>query len=154
MNAIKGKCSHLQDINFTKVKPGKVTVLIGAKHTYLLVHREYCAGKDGEPVVVKTALEWLIVGGTKYNKLNMNCSVTNSNDIDVLNENITKFWSIDPYGIIPKSQLFIPDENRAFTILENLQLLKMVILRQGSCRQATTPSFQIIVTWQLSISKF
>ena len=106
----------IQDIEFPKVKSGKVTVLIGTNQSDLLVHRDYRTGKDDEPVAVKTALGWLIVGGTKFNKLNMNCNVINSNDIDVLNENIKRFWSIDSYGIIPKLQLLTPDENRALTI--------------------------------------
>ena len=72
MNAIKRKYFHLQHIEFLKVKSDRVTVLIGTNHTDLLVHREYRTGKDGEPVAVKTALGWLIVGGTKFNRLNMN----------------------------------------------------------------------------------
>ena len=62
--------------------------------------------------------------GTKLNELNMNCSVINSNDIDVLNENIKRFWSIDSYGIIPKLQLLTPGKNRALTILENTTAFK------------------------------
>ena len=119
MNAIKRKNTHLQDIEFPKVKSDKVTVLISTNHADLLVHREYRTGKDGEPVAVKTALGWLIVGGTKLNKLNTNCNVINSNDVDVRNENMKRFWSIDSYGINPKLQLLTPGENRALTILEN-----------------------------------
>ena len=94
-------------------------ILIGTNQADLLFHREYHIGQDGEPVAVKTSLWWLIVGVTKFNKLNMNCSFVNSNDKDVLNENIKKFWSIDSYRIIPKSQLLTPNKNRALTILEN-----------------------------------
>ena len=54
----------------------------------------------------------------------MNCNVINSDDIDVLNENIKTFWSIDSYGTNPKSQLLTPDENRALTILENTTTFK------------------------------
>ena len=70
--------------------------------------------KDGEPVAVKTILGWLIIGGTKFNKLNMNCNVINSNEIDVLTENIKHFWPFDSNGIIPKSQLLTHNGNRAF----------------------------------------
>ena len=54
----------------------------------------------------------------------MNCVVINSNDIDFLNKNIKKFWSIVSYGIISRSQLLIPDENRALTILVNTTVFK------------------------------
>ena len=54
----------------------------------------------------------------------MNCNIINSNDIDALNENIKRFWSFGWYGIIPKSQLLTPDENRALTILENTTAVK------------------------------
>ena len=77
-----------------------------------------------EPVAIKTALGWLTVGGTKLNKLNMNCNVINSNDIDVLNKSIKRFWSIDSYGIIPKLQLLTLNENRALTISENTTSFK------------------------------
>ena len=106
------------------MKSDKVTVLIGTNHADLLVHREYRTGKDGEPVPVKTALGWLIVGVTKSNKLNMNYNVSKSNDINVLNENIKRFWWIDSYRINPKSQLLTPDENRGLTILENTTTFK------------------------------
>ena len=124
MNTTKWQYPPLQDIEFPKVKLDKVTVLIGTNHADLFVHQEYRTGKDSEPVAIETALSWLIVGGTKLNKLNMNCSVINSNDIDVLNENIRRFWSIDSYGIIPKLQLLTPGENRALTILENTTAFK------------------------------
>ena len=83
----------------------------------LLVHREYRTGKDGEPVADKIALGCLIGGGTKFAKLDMNHNVISSNDIDVLNKNIKRFWSIDSYEIIHKSQLLTLNENRALTIL-------------------------------------
>ena len=54
----------------------------------------------------------------------MNYYVINSKDIDALNENLKKFWSIDSYWIIPKSQLLTPDENKALTILENTTAFK------------------------------
>ena len=54
----------------------------------------------------------------------MNCNVINRNDIDVLNENIKRFWSIDSYGINPKSQLLTPNEKRSLTILENTTTFK------------------------------
>ena len=54
----------------------------------------------------------------------MNCNVTNSNDKDVLNENMKNFWLINLYGIIPKLQLFTTNENRALTILENTTAFK------------------------------
>ena len=124
MKEIKWKYSHLQDKEYPKVKTDKVTVLLGTNHADLLVHLQYRTGKDGERVSLKIALGWLIVGGTKLNKLNMNCNVIKSNDIDVLNENTKRFWSIDSYGIIPKSQLLTPGENRALTILENTTAFK------------------------------
>ena len=73
----------------------------------------------------------MIVGGTKVNKLNINCNVININDIDVLNKNIKRFWSIDSYGINPKSQLLTHDENRALTILENTTTFKNVHFETG-----------------------
>ena len=73
----------------------------------------------------------MIVGGTKVNKLNINCNVININDIDVLNKNIKRFWSIDSYGINPKSQLLTHDENRAVTILENTTTFKNVHFETG-----------------------
>ena len=36
MDAIKGKCPHLQDIEFPKVKLEKVKVLIGTNHADFL----------------------------------------------------------------------------------------------------------------------
>ena len=73
----------------------------------------------------------MIVGGTKVNKLNINCNVININDIDVLNKNIKRFWSINSYGINPKSQLLTHDENRALTILENTTTFKNVHFETG-----------------------
>ena len=73
----------------------------------------------------------MIVGGTKVNKLNINCNVININDIDVLNKNIKRFWSIDSYGINTKSQLLTHDENRALTILENTTTFKNVHFETG-----------------------
>ena len=61
----------------------------------------------------------MIVGSTEFNKLNTNYNFINSNDIDVLNESIKKFWPIDSSRIIRKSQLLSPKENRTLTILEN-----------------------------------
>ena len=63
MNAIKRKYPHLQDIEFAKVKSDKVTVSVDTNRADLLVHREYQTGKEDEPVAVKTALGWFIVGG-------------------------------------------------------------------------------------------
>ena len=40
-NAIKRKYPHLQDIEFSKVRSDKVTVLTGTNHANLLVHLEY-----------------------------------------------------------------------------------------------------------------
>ena len=54
----------------------------------------------------------------------MNCNVINSNDVDVLNKSIKRFWSIDSYGIIPKLQLLTLNENRALTISENTTSFK------------------------------
>ena len=76
-------------------EPAKVTVLIDTNQADLLVHLQYLTGKDGELVTVKTALGCLIVGGTKFNMLSMNCNVIKSNNIDVLKKNIKKFWLID-----------------------------------------------------------
>ena len=73
----------------------------------------------------------MIAGGTKVNKLNINCNVININDIDVLNKNIKRFWSINSYGINPKSQLLTHDENRALTILENTTTFKNVHFETG-----------------------
>ena len=61
----------------------------------------------------------------------MNCNTINSNDIDVLNENIKRFWSIDSYGINPKSQLLTHDKNRALTILENTTTFTNVHFETG-----------------------
>ena len=65
----------------------------------------------------------MIVGGIKLNELNTSGNVINSNGIDVLKENVKKFWLIDSYGINPKSQLLTSDEKRALTILENTTTL-------------------------------
>ena len=54
----------------------------------------------------------------------MNCTVINNNDIDFLNKNIKKFWSNFSCGIISRSQLLTPGENRALTIVVNTTVFR------------------------------
>ena len=118
MNKIKLDYPHLQGIEFPKVKHKEVTVLIGSNHADLLIHRESRSGKEGDPIAVKTTLGWTLLGGIKDNQ-SLNCNIISSNEIDDLNENVKKFWTIDSYGTIPKSQILTPDEIKANEILES-----------------------------------
>ena len=62
VNEMKSKFSYLADITFPEFKEDEVTLLIGTNFIDLLLHRDYIKGKIGEPIAIKTAFGWILVG--------------------------------------------------------------------------------------------
>ena len=56
VSEIKKIHPHLKDIDFPVLKDSDVTLLIGADHADLLLHRDFRQGQNGEPTAVKTTL--------------------------------------------------------------------------------------------------
>ena len=126
INEIKRKYTHLTKVNFPEFKEKDVQLLIGTNYIDLLLHQDYIKGKEGEPIAIKTALGWTLVGGNNnitcnslkiYNN-NIHCNLNiNTND---LNRNIEKFWEIESYGTLPKSALLTPNEQKALKTQEKV----------------------------------
>ena len=65
VSAIKKIHQHLKEIDFPVLKDSNVTLLIGTDCTDVLLHRDSYEGQNGEPTAVKTALGWVLMGGSK-----------------------------------------------------------------------------------------
>ncbi|XP_067667337.1 uncharacterized protein [Haliotis asinina] len=92
--------SHLQDIQFPKVKaPHIVDLLIGMD--YLELHRSYedVSGSDGEPMARLTPLGWTCVGCVPEQSGHYRHSRTYfSNDKEIeLNSMLHKFWEVEEF---------------------------------------------------------
>ena len=53
LSEIKTIHPNLKDIDFPLLKDSDVTLLIGADHTNLLLHRDFRQGQNGDPTAVK-----------------------------------------------------------------------------------------------------
>ena len=112
---IEQKYSHLNGIEFPRLKDLGVTILIGTHHADLLLHREFRAGRDGEPMAIKTKLGWVLMEGKKQNKREGSCHFLCNNSISTFDQNVQNFWKLESYGTLLKlsSELLQPDEKRS-----------------------------------------
>ena len=62
-----------------------VTILIGTDHADLLLHRELRVGRDGEPMAVKTKLDCVLMGESKYKGL---CNFLCNNSISTIDQSV------------------------------------------------------------------
>ena len=88
---LKQKYPHLNRIEFPQLKDLDVTILISKVHTDLLLHREFRAGRDGEPMAIKTKLGWVLMEGKKQNKREGSCHFLCNNSISTFDQNVQNF---------------------------------------------------------------
>ena len=86
-------------------------------HAELLLHRDFCWGQNGEPIAVKTALGWVLMGGKKSVGEKGLCNFI-SNSLTNIDEKIQNFWKLNSYGTLPKipPKLLPPKEKRSLEI--------------------------------------
>ena len=93
----------------------------------LLLPRDYIKGRIEEPIAIKTAFGWILVGSDNCNfenfkNTNVYCNFTKN--FDDLNKNICKLWEIESYGTLPKFALLPLYDQRALKFLENATKFK------------------------------
>ena len=57
---------HQRNINFPPFKNSEVSLVIETNFADFLIHKDFRAGEEGEPLSVETFLGWTIMGGS-YN---------------------------------------------------------------------------------------
>ena len=82
-------------MEFPELKDLDVTILIGTDHADLLLHRELRVERDGEPMVVKTKLSWVLMGETKHNRRKGSCNFLCNNSISTIDQNVQNFWKLE-----------------------------------------------------------
>ena len=92
---LKQKYPHLNRIEFPQLKDLDVTILISKVHTDLLLHREFRAGRDGEPMAVKVKLDWMSMEGSKRNKRKGSCSFLSGNCSNTIYQNVQNVWRLE-----------------------------------------------------------
>ena len=88
---IEQKYPHLNGIEFPRLKDLGVTILIGTDHADLLLHREFCAGRDVKPMATKTKLGWVLMEGKKQNEREGLCHFLCNNSISTVDQNLQNF---------------------------------------------------------------
>ena len=102
------------------MKDSDVTLLIGTDHANLLLRRDFRQGHNGDPTAVKTALCWVLMGGSKgegesSSRNYIFSSLTNSDE-----------KTLEPYGTLPNmsQELIAPNEKRSLEILQKTKINK------------------------------
>lgn len=100
---------HLADPKCSK--PGKIDILLGAGIFWKLL----CVGQQqlgkNMPYMQKTRLGWIIGGTfieTENNTSQVNLCLTTNNNVDILNNNLEKFWKIEECS--NNDKIYSPDE--------------------------------------------
>ena len=97
-NEIKNQYQHLRDIPFCDINDDNVGLLTGTNDADSLIQREFRVGDQGDPIAVKTALGWVLVGGSKpIIKNSISCNSLLNTTLESLNQNVKQFWQIDSY---------------------------------------------------------
>ena len=117
----KNKYQHLRDIDFPILHYSEVTLLIGTNYPHFFLQHESKAGKWDEPIAVRTSLGWTLLGeDNSYKKRQHHCYQLHKQAILSLNANVEKFWQVESYGTLPKTDpsLLSLEEKRALEILK------------------------------------
>ena len=112
---------HLKDIPLPNLHDTNVGILIGADMPHLFIQGDHRIGPSNQPVAVKLPLGWVVMGG-KGSSHYMNTNfLTSSSDNENLLQCLKKFWEIDSYSTVPKSDttLLSDAEQRSIQILQS-----------------------------------
>ena len=87
------KLPYLRDIEFSSLKGGSVTLLIGANVPEMFIMKECRKGLLGQPIAVKTPLGWSLLGPSLSFSSSANCQV---NFVDSkVEKQIKSLWETD-----------------------------------------------------------
>ena len=124
-NEIKNQYHHLGDISFYDINGDNVG---------LLIVTNYACG-PGDPIAVKTALGWMLVGRSKViTKNSISCISLLNTTLESLNENVKQFWQIDCYETEPESQLISLNEKSSLELI-------------GKITKFVNGQFQVSLLW-------
>jgi hypothetical protein len=92
--------THLQDLQLQDIDPREVKILIGANVPK--AHLQLCSreGQANEPVAIRTALGWCILGPSLHDSAvtDANVNFTTASD-DMLSTQIEQFWQTEAFGV-------------------------------------------------------
>ena len=106
-----------------------MTLLFGTDHAGLLLHRDFRQGQNGEPTVVKTALGWVLMGGSKTKEKKNLCNYIPKSLI----EKMQNFWKLESYRTPSKmsSKLLPTNEKRSLEGIPKTTIIKDNCIETG-----------------------
>jgi len=89
--------------------------------SHLFIQRDNRIGTSNQPIVVKTSLGWVVMGGKSSSRYTNTNFLASTFDKENLSHCLKKFWEIDSYNTIPKSDttLLSEAEQRSIQILQS-----------------------------------